>query len=169
MTDPDPINWGILSTARIGVTAFIPSARATPGARVHAVASRSREKADAFAREHDIPLALGGYQALVEHPEIDAIYISLPNSLHAEWTIAAARAGKHVFCEKPLAVTAAEGRRMAAACPRRRGPCSSRLSSSCTTPRAGASWTSSGQGRSAPCATSTRAWPLSSTIRPTSA
>ena len=116
MNDPDPINWGILSTARIGVTAFIPSARATPGARVHAVASRSRERADAFAREHDIPLALGGYQALVEHPEIDAIYISLPNSLHAEWTIAAARAGKHVFCEKPLAVTAEEGRRMAAAC-----------------------------------------------------
>ena len=116
MTDPDPINWGILSTARIGATAFIPSARATSGARVHAVASRSREKADAFAREHDIPVALGSYQALVEHPEIDAIYISLPNSLHAEWTIAAARAGKHVFCEKPLAVTAEEGRRMAAAC-----------------------------------------------------
>ena len=116
MTEPEPTNWGILSTARIGVTAFIPSARATPGARVQAVASRSREKAEAFAREHDIPLALGGYQALVEHPDVDAIYISLPNSLHAEWTIAAARAGKHVFCEKPLAVTAEEGRRMAAAC-----------------------------------------------------
>ncbi len=116
MTNPEPINWGILSTARIGSTAFIPSARATPGARVHAVASRSQDRADAFARQHDIPVALGGYQALVEHPEIDAIYISLPNSLHAEWTLAAARAGKHVFCEKPLAVTAAEGRRMVAAC-----------------------------------------------------
>ena len=116
MTDPKPINWGILSTARIGSTAFIPSARATPGARVHAVASRSQAKAEDFARGHDIPVALGSYQALVEHPDIDAIYISLPNSLHAEWTVAAARAGKHVFCEKPLAVTADEGRQMAAAC-----------------------------------------------------
>ena len=116
MTDPKPINWGILSTARIGSTAFVPSARATPGARVLAVASRSQEKAEAWARQHDIPLALGGYQALVEHPDVDAIYISLPNSLHAEWTVAAARAGKHVFCEKPLAVTAAEGRRMVDAC-----------------------------------------------------
>ena len=116
MTNAEPINWGILSTARIGSTAFIPSARATPGARVHAVASRSQDSADAFARQHDIPVALGGYQALVEHPGIDAVYISLPNSLHAEWTLAAARAGKHVFCEKPLAVTAAEGRRMVAAC-----------------------------------------------------
>ncbi len=116
MTDPNPINWGILSTARIGATAFVPSARATPGARVLAVASRSREKAEAWAREHDIPVALAGYQALLEHPEIDAVYISLPNSLHADWTLAAARAGKHVFCEKPLAVTAEEGRRMAAAC-----------------------------------------------------
>ena len=116
MTEPEPINWGILSTARIGATAFIPSARATPGARVHAVASRTQEKADAFAREHDIPLALCGYQALLDHPDVDAIYISLPNSLHAEWTVAAARTGKHVFCEKPLAVTAAEGRRMVDAC-----------------------------------------------------
>ena len=116
MTDAKPINWGILSTARIGATAFVPSARATPGARVLAVASRSQMKADAFAREHDIPVALGGYQALLEHPEIDAVYISLPNSLHAEWTVAAARAGKHVFCEKPLAVTADEARRMVDAC-----------------------------------------------------
>ncbi len=116
MTDPKPIKWGILSTAKIGVTAFIPSARATPGAQVYAVASRSQDTADAFARERDIPVALGSYQALLDHPEIDAVYISLPNSLHAEWTIKAAQAGKHVFCEKPLAVTAAEGRQMVEAC-----------------------------------------------------
>ena len=63
-----------------------------------------------------IPVALGSYQAMLDHPDIDAIYISLPNSLHAEWTIKAAEAGKHVFCEKPLAVTAAEGRQMVEAC-----------------------------------------------------
>ncbi len=116
MTNVRPIRWGILSTARIGVTAFIPAARATPGAQVHAVASRSQATADAFARDHDIPVALGRYQALLDHPDIDAVYISLPNSLHAEWTIKAAEAGKHVFCEKPLAVTAAEGRQMVEAC-----------------------------------------------------
>ncbi len=116
MTRSLPIKWGILSTARIGVTAFIPSARATPAAQVYAIASRSQATADAFAREHDIPVALGSYQALLDHPDIDAIYISLPNSLHAEWTIKAAAAGKHVFCEKPLSVTAAEGRQMVEAC-----------------------------------------------------
>ena len=116
MTSSRPIQWGVLSTARIGVTAFIPSARATPGAQVYAVASRSQATADAFARDHDIPVALGSYQALLDHPDIDAVYISLPNSLHAEWTIKAAEAGKHVFCEKPLAVTAAEGRQMVEAC-----------------------------------------------------
>ena len=116
MTSSRPIQWGILSTARIGVTAFIPSARATPGAQVYAIASRSQATADAFARDHDIPVALGSYQALLDHPDIDAVYISLPNSLHAEWTIKAAEAGKHVFCEKPLAVTAAEGRQMVEAC-----------------------------------------------------
>ena len=121
MTSSHPIKWGILSTARIGITAFIPSARATPGAQVHAIASRSQATADAFAQEHDIPVALGSYQALLDHPDIDAIYISLPNSMHAEWTIKAAEAGKHVFCEKPLAVTAAEGRQMVEAC--RRGRC----------------------------------------------
>ena len=63
MTSSHPIKWGILSTARIGVTAFIPSARATPGAQVHAIASRSQATADAFARDHDIPVALGSYQA----------------------------------------------------------------------------------------------------------
>lgn len=116
MTSSPPIKWGILSTARIGITAFIPSARATPDAQVHAVASRSQATADAFARDHGIPVALGSYQALLDHPDIDAIYISLPNSLHAEWTIKAAEAGKHIFCEKPLAVTAAEGRQMVEAC-----------------------------------------------------
>ena len=68
MTNSQPIKWGILSTARIGVTAFIPSARATPGAQVHAIASRSQATADAFARDHDIPVALGSYQAHARPP-----------------------------------------------------------------------------------------------------
>ena len=116
MSTAKPIKWGILSTANIGATAFIPSARAVDGAEVLAVASRTQAKAAAFAQEHAIPVALGSYQALLEHEEIDAIYISLPNNLHAEWTIRAAAAGKHVFCEKPLGVTAAECQRMVDAC-----------------------------------------------------
>ena len=110
------IRWGILSTAKIGVTAFIPSARVTPGAELVAVASRSQDKADTFALEHELPVALGSYQVLLDREDIDAVYISLPNSLHAKWTIRAAEAGKHVFCEKPLAVTAADGHRMLEAC-----------------------------------------------------
>ena len=116
MVEHGSIKWGILSTARIGASAFIPSAHATAGAEVFAVASRSQEKAEAFARENEIPLSLGSYQALLDNSDVDAVYNSLPNTLHAEWTIRAAEAGKHVFCEKPLAVTAAEGQRMVDAC-----------------------------------------------------
>ena len=116
MTDIQPVKWGILSTAKIGETAFIPSARLTPGAEIVAVASRDQQKADGFARKHDIPTALEGYQALLDQADIDAVYISLPNTMHAEWTLRAAQAGKHVFCEKPLAVTAADGRDMVEAC-----------------------------------------------------
>ncbi len=110
------IRWGILSTAKIGVSSFIPSARATSGAEVVAVASRTKDKADTFAREHEIPVALESYQALLDRNDIDAIYNPLPNTLHAEWTIRAAEAGKHIFCEKPLAVTAADGQKMVDAC-----------------------------------------------------
>jgi len=116
MSADKAINWGILSTAKIGETAFIPSARTVAGAHVLAVASRDQTKAATFAHKHDIPVALGSYQALLDHEEIDAVYISLPNTMHAEWTIRAAEAGKHVFCEKPLAITAAECQRMVDAC-----------------------------------------------------
>ena len=116
MSAKKTIKWGILSTARIGTTAFIPSARLTAGAEVFAVASRNKEKAEAFAREHGIPVALEGYQNLLDDENVDAIYNPLPNTLHAEWTIRAAEAGKHIFCEKPLAVTAADAQRMEDAC-----------------------------------------------------
>ena len=92
MSEDKTIKWGILSTARIGASAFIPSARLTAGAEVFAVASRNKEKAEAFAQEHGIPVALESYQNLLDDKNIDAIYISLPNALHAEWTIRAAEA-----------------------------------------------------------------------------
>ncbi len=101
------INWGLLSTARINRALIGPIRDATRSDLV-AVASRSLERAQAYAQEWDIPKAHGSYDALLADPEIDAVYISLPNTLHCEWTIKAAEAGKHVLCEKPLVVTLAE-------------------------------------------------------------
>jgi len=83
---------------------------------LRAVASRDLAKGQAYAREWDIPVVYGSYEALLADPEIDAIYNPLPNSLHAEWTIAAVRAGKHVLCEKPMANTPAECQQMIDAC-----------------------------------------------------
>jgi len=108
------LRWGLLSTARIN-RALIPPLRASPRNRVTTVASRDPAKAEAYAREWDLPRALGSYEALVADPEIDVIYNPLPNHLHAEWTIKAAQAGKHVLCEKPLTLTLAEGDAMEAA------------------------------------------------------
>ena len=110
------VRWGIISTARIAETAFIPALRQTERGELVAVASRSQESADAFAQKHDIPHAFASYEALLASDEIDAIYNPLPNTLHAEWTIKAARHGKHVFCEKPLAVTPEEAQGMIDAC-----------------------------------------------------
>ena len=100
-----PVNWGIISTARIAETAFIPAVRQTERGQVVAVASRSRAKAAAFAQKHDIPLSFDDYASMLASDEIDAVYNPLPNTMHAEWTMAAAAQGKHIFCEKPLAVT----------------------------------------------------------------
>ena len=108
------LNWGLLSTARIN-RALIPPLNASSRTRLLAVASRSQSTADDYAREWNIPRAHGSYEALLNDPEIDVIYNSLPNSLHAEWTIKALRAGKHVLCEKPLALTLDEVDSMAAA------------------------------------------------------
>ena len=98
------LNWGLLSTARIN-RKLIPSLRTSKGNRLLAVASRSQQAADAYARKWKIPRAHGSYEALLADPEIDVIYNPLPNHLHAEWTIKAVQAGKHVLCEKPLALT----------------------------------------------------------------
>jgi predicted dehydrogenase len=101
------LNWGLLSTAKIN-RALMEPLNASKRTRLLAVASRSQSSADAYAREWKIPRAHGSYEALLADPEIDVIYNSLPNNLHAEWTIKALRAGKHVLCEKPLALTLAE-------------------------------------------------------------
>ena len=100
----DKVRWGLLSTAWINVAMVGPMQR-SGRSRLAAVASRSLEKAEDYAAANRIPRAYGSYQELVEDPEIDAIYNPLPNTLHAEWTIRAARAGKHVMCEKPLVTT----------------------------------------------------------------
>jgi D-xylose 1-dehydrogenase (NADP+, D-xylono-1,5-lactone-forming) len=101
------LRWGLLSTANIN-RALIPPLRASTRNRLAAVASRSQASADAYAREWNIPKAHGSYEALLADPEIDVIYNPLPNHLHAEWTIKALEAGKHVLCEKPIALTLPE-------------------------------------------------------------
>jgi predicted dehydrogenase len=108
------LRWGILGTARIN-RRLIPAIRAARRSRLEAVASRDRARADAFAGEWQIPHAVEGYQRLLENPSIDAVYIPLPNSEHVKWTLAAIAAGKHVLCEKPLALEPAHVDQIAAA------------------------------------------------------
>jgi predicted dehydrogenase len=95
------VKLGILSTANIN-RKVIPGAKESPEVELVAVASRSQDAADAYAREWAIPTAHGSYEALLEDPNVDALYISLPNGLHVEWSVRALEAGKHVLCEKPL-------------------------------------------------------------------
>ena len=97
----DPVRWGFLSTADIN-DKLLPGANASPDLDVIAVASRELERARAYADERGIERAYGSYDELLADPEIDAVYISLPNSMHVEWSIRALEAGKHVLCEKPL-------------------------------------------------------------------
>ncbi|MFN8439765.1 MAG: Gfo/Idh/MocA family oxidoreductase [Caldilineaceae bacterium] len=104
---------GTLGAARITPKALILSARLLPEVEVSAIAARSLERAKAFAQVHQIPKVYDNYQALLDDPTIDVVYNPLPNSLHAEWSIKALRAGKHVLCEKPIASNAQEARQMA--------------------------------------------------------
>jgi predicted dehydrogenase len=105
---PDEIRWGIVGTANIARAQFLPGLREAGGGRATSVASRDRAKAEAYATAHGIDQGIEGYQALIESPDIDAVYVALPNALHAEPTIQALRAGKAVLCEKPLSVGAAQ-------------------------------------------------------------
>src|SRR5258707_591471 len=110
------LRWGILSTADIGRKKVIPGIKKAARCEVAAIGSRDAATAQRVADELGIPRVHGSYEALLADPDIDAVYIPLPNHLHAEWTVAAARAGKHVLCEKPLALSAVDAERMAAAC-----------------------------------------------------
>jgi xylose dehydrogenase (NAD/NADP) len=109
-----PLNWGLLSTARIN-RALIAPLHASPRTNLLAVASRNESTARDFAREWKIPRGYGSYEALLAAPDIDVIYNPLPNHMHAEWTIKALRAGKHVLCEKPMALMLEEMDAMTAA------------------------------------------------------
>jgi D-xylose 1-dehydrogenase (NADP+, D-xylono-1,5-lactone-forming) len=96
-----PVKWGILSTADIN-RLVIPAARESEEVDLVAIASREQERADEYARRWEIPRAYGSYEALLADEEIEAVYISTPNTLHTEWSIRALEAGKHVLCEKPM-------------------------------------------------------------------
>ena len=104
--------WGILSTADIGRRKVIPGLLRADRVEVLGIASRDESQARTVAGELGIPRSYGSYEALLADPDIDVVYIPLPNHLHFEWTMAAARAGKHVLCEKPIALTADDAQRM---------------------------------------------------------
>ena len=108
----DPVRWGVLGCADIAVRKVIPAMSGSDLSQVAAIASRSAERARATADSLGIPESYGSYQELLEDREIEAVYIPLPNHLHPEWTIAAAKAGKHVLCEKPLATSSELARQM---------------------------------------------------------
>ncbi len=114
------VNWGILSCAEIANKAVIPGIKMAQNAQLHAVSSRSMEKAEEFKNRHQAVKAYGSYDQLLDDPDVDAVYIPLPNSLHKEWVIKAAEKGKHILCEKPLGLTAQEVLEMKAACEKHR-------------------------------------------------
>src|SRR6185503_14949555 len=95
------VKWGFLSTANIN-DKLLPGAEASPDVELAAVASRDLGRAEAYARERGIERAYGSYEDLLADPKLEAVYISLPNAMHVEWSIQALEAGKHVLCEKPL-------------------------------------------------------------------
>ncbi|WP_166345524.1 Gfo/Idh/MocA family protein [Phytoactinopolyspora limicola] len=111
-----PVRWGVLGVAAIATKKVIPSMQRAADCEILGIASRDADRAAKAAAELGIPRHYGSYQALLDDPDIDAVYIPLPNNLHAEWTLRAAAAGKHILCEKPLAMSAAEARTMVAAC-----------------------------------------------------
>ena len=112
------IRWGILGTANIAIKRFIPGVRASRNGVVHAIAARESARANEIASRLAIPNAYGSYEALLADPDVDAVYIPLPNAMHAQWTLAASRHGKPVLCEKPLAIDALEAQHVVDECAR---------------------------------------------------
>ena len=111
-----PVSWGVLGTADIALRKVIPAMKKASLTDVVAIASRSAEKAEQAAAQLGIPHAYDSYEALLADTSIEAVYIPLPNHIHADWSIKAASAGKHVLCEKPMALTVQDARGMIDAC-----------------------------------------------------
>jgi xylose dehydrogenase (NAD/NADP) len=111
----EKINWGILGCAGIAERALVPAIKESRTGTLFGIASRDADKAAGWVQKHGFEKSYGSYGELVDDADVDAIYNPLPNHLHAEWSIRAARAGKHVLCEKPMAMNAGEVRDMAAA------------------------------------------------------
>lgn len=109
------VRWGIIGAAKIAVRKVIPALQKGHYSQVVAIASRDLERAKIFARQLGLSRAYGAYEALLADPEIDAVYIPLPNHLHVPWAIRALAAGKHVLCEKPIGLSAAEAESLAEA------------------------------------------------------
>lgn len=109
------VRWGVLGAGAICERAMLAALRGADGASLAALASRSPARASALAAAHEVPAVYGSYAELLESPDVDAVYVALANDAHAPWTIAALDAGKHVLCEKPLGLTAAEVSAMSAA------------------------------------------------------
>lgn len=117
MTMPNrKIRWGVLGYARIARESLIPAIIRSTNSEFHAIASREESKLAECQARYAVAQSHRGYEELLRDPTVDAVYIPLPNSLHREWTIRAAEHGKHVLCEKPLALNASEAREMIAAC-----------------------------------------------------
>ena len=114
----DTLRWGIISTAKIAREKVIPGLQGAENCEVVAIGSRSHQAAKDVAERWALPSAYGSYEEVLADPRVDAVYIPVPNHLHARWTIAAAEAGKHVLCEKPMAMTSAEAQTMVEVCER---------------------------------------------------
>ena len=110
------VRWGIISTADIGVSKVVPAIQAADNCEVVGIASRGYDRARDVADRLGIPHAHGSYEELLATPDIDAVYIPLPNDMHREWTLKAAEAGKHILCEKPLAMSSIEAQEIVDAC-----------------------------------------------------
>jgi xylose dehydrogenase (NAD/NADP) len=112
----DKLRWGIMGCAQIATGSVMPAIQESESGVIQAVASRGLDKSSAVAAEFGIKSAYGSYEELLEDRNVDAVYIPLPNHLHREWVIRAAQSGKHVLCEKPIALTAREAAEMVEAC-----------------------------------------------------
>ena len=121
VTDGDAVRWGLLGTSSIARASFLPGLAAAGGGTPYAVAGRDPSRVEAWAQEHGIGRALSPPAALLDDPDVEAVYVPLPNSLHAEWTVAALEAGKAVLCEKPMCRDLPETDRVLAAARRTGG------------------------------------------------